>query len=94
MLRIEIETDGPRIVFRLIGRLQYDYLETLRHRLQQQGDLPIALDLEEIDLVDAQSVRFLCDCQDQNVELRKCVPYITEWIRRERLEGPRQAFDR
>jgi hypothetical protein len=90
MLRIEteteIETDGPRIILRLIGRVRSDCIETLRERVQNQAPLMV-LDLAAVDLVDLQSVRFLRDCQDQKIELRNCAPYILEWIRRERVEG-------
>ena len=86
MLRIEIEMDGPRIVLRLIGRGRSDCIEELRQRVQNQASLMV-LDLAEVDLIDLQSVHFLRDCQDQNIELRNCAPYILEWIRRERIEG-------
>jgi hypothetical protein len=46
----------------------------------------MVLDLAAVDLVDLDSVRFLRDCQDQNIEIRNCAPYILEWIRRERVE--------
>lgn len=86
MLRIETEMDGPRVILRLIGWVRYDCLEELRQRVQNQVSL-LVLDLAEVNLVDLQSVRFLCDCQDQKIELRNCAPYILEWIRRERIEG-------
>jgi hypothetical protein len=88
MLRIETEMDGPRIILRLIGRVSSDCIEELRQRVQNHASRTV-LDLEEVDLVDLQSVRFLCYCQDQQIELRNCAPYILEWIRRERVEGPR-----
>ena len=86
MLRIETEMDGPRVTLRLIGRVRSDCIEALRQRVQNQGPL-IVLDLADVDLVDLQSVRFLLDCQDQNIEFRNCAPYILEWIRRERVAG-------
>jgi hypothetical protein len=85
MLRVETEMDGPRMIVRLIGRVRFDSLEELRHRVQNQSSL-IILDLAEVNLVDLQSVRFLRDCEDQKVELRNCASYILEWIRRERVE--------
>jgi ABC-type transporter Mla MlaB component len=93
MLRIETESDGPRIILRLIGRVRFDCLEELRQRVQNQ-DSVMVLDLAEVDLIDLQSVRFLCDCQDQKIELRNCAPYILEWIRRERAEGLKRPLDR
>jgi anti-anti-sigma regulatory factor len=86
MLRIETETDGPRMILRLIGRISAICIEELRERVENRACAMI-LDLAEVQLVDLQSVRFLRDCQDQNIELRDCPPYILEWIRRERVEG-------
>lgn len=93
MLRIETESDGPRIILRLIGRVRFDCIEELRQRVHNQASVMV-LDLAEVDLIDLQSVRFLCDCQDQKIELRNCAPYILEWIRRERAEGLKRPLDR
>jgi ABC-type transporter Mla MlaB component len=86
MLRIETQVAGPQTILRLIGRLRSDCIEDLRKQVQNQASLTV-LDLAQVDLIDVQSVRFLCDCQDQKIELRNCAPYILEWIRRERIEG-------
>jgi anti-anti-sigma regulatory factor len=86
MLRIETELDGSRIILRLIGRVRCDCIGELRQRIQNQASR-VVLDLSEVDLVDLQSVHFLRDCEDQNIQLRNCAPYILEWIRRERVEG-------
>jgi hypothetical protein len=85
MLRIETTTDGLRITLRLIGRVRCDCIEDLSQRIQNQASF-IVLDLADVELVDLLSVRFLRDCQDRQIELRNCAPYILEWIRRERLE--------
>ena len=84
MLRIEKESEGPRTMLRLIGRLRSDSIEELRRQIQE-GSAAV-LDLAEVDLVDLQSIHFLRDCQDRKIELRNCAPYILEWIRRERTE--------
>ena len=71
-------------MLRLIGRVRSDNIEELRRQIQD-GSAAV-LDLAEVDLVDLQSIHFLRDCQDRNIELRNCAPYILEWIRRERIE--------
>ena len=86
MLRIETETDGPRVILRLIGRISASRVEELRERVENRACVTI-LDLAEVQLVDLTSVRFLRDCQDQKIELRNCPQYVLEWIRRERVEG-------
>jgi ABC-type transporter Mla MlaB component len=93
MLRIETETDGPRMILRLIGRISADCIEELRECVENRACAMI-LDLAEVHLVDLQSVRFLCDCQDQKIELRNCPSYILEWIRRERVEGQNRSLGR
>ncbi|HEY6343398.1 MAG TPA: hypothetical protein VIY49_18030 [Bryobacteraceae bacterium] len=71
MLRIETETDGSRIILRLIGRIGANCIEELRERVENRASILI-LDLAEVHLVDLPSVRFLRDCQDQKIELRNC----------------------
>jgi len=83
MLRIEKQSEGPRTILRLIGRVRSDSIEELRRQIQD-GSAAV-LDLAEVDLVDLQSVHFLRDCLDRQIELRNCAPYILEWIRRERI---------
>jgi hypothetical protein len=42
------------------------------------------LDLEEVDLVDVEAVRFLNACEAQGVSVLHSSPYIREWMLRER----------
>lgn len=90
MFRIETEMDGSRLILRLIGRVGSDCIEELRQQIENHAFLMV-LDLEQVDLVDLESIQFLCDCQDQKIELRNCAPYILEWIRRERIEGLKRS---
>ena len=50
----------------------------------RESELKIALDLEELDLIDVEAVRFLGMCETQGVTLLNCSPYIREWIGKER----------
>ena len=70
------------MILRLIGRISAGCVEELRERVENR-ECTVILDLAEVHLVDLQSVRFLCDCQDQNIELRNCPPYIRAWIARD-----------
>ena len=65
-------------------------IEELRERVQNRACVMFLI-WPKFDLVDLASVRFLRDCQDQNIELRNCPPYILEWIRRERLKDNEDA---
>jgi hypothetical protein len=44
---------------------------------------PVALDLEEVALVDVAAVRFLSACEADGTELLSCAQSIPEWMRRE-----------
>jgi ABC-type transporter Mla MlaB component len=59
-----------------------DLLE-LRRQMQSR-DSQIALDLEDVTLVDATAVGFLADCESEGVTLQRGSPYILAWIDRER----------
>ena len=79
MLKIEKVRDGGIIVIRLIGDLDSQHIDELRGQLQSW----IALDLDQVTLVDVEIVRFLGAIELAGVELRNCSPYIREWIERE-----------
>jgi hypothetical protein len=44
----------------------------------------IALDLEDVTLVDVDAVRFLGTCEAGGIELLHCSSYIRDWILSER----------
>jgi hypothetical protein len=64
------------------GDLRSDQLDQVKAEIERCG--AIALDLEEIDLVDVESVRFLCAREAEGISVLHCSPYIREWILRER----------
>ena len=55
----------------------------LEKQIRESGS-KIAIDLEEVDLVDVQIVRFLGMCEAQGITLLNCSPYIRDWIGKER----------
>jgi hypothetical protein len=81
-LKIERYADGQHTTLRLIGYLQAEYLEELRAQIERNGPR-IALDLDEVTLVDVEVVRFLGLCEAEGIALLHCSPYIREWIARE-----------
>ncbi len=80
--KIERYTDGHHTTLRLIGYLQAEYLEELQAQIERNGPR-IALDLDEVTLVDVEVVRFLSVCEAEGIALLHCSPYIREWIARE-----------
>jgi len=86
MFKMEAKWDGKKLVLRLSGRMQTPQVEQLESWINN-AVRSIALDLEEVRLVDLDVVRFLSTCEAQGIELQHCAAYIREWIRR---EGARQ----
>jgi len=80
-LKIErIMTDAvPGI--RLMGRLTVGELESLTSQIRLCGAKWV--DLEEVALLDLESVEFLIACEAGGaIELRQCSAYIREWMTR------------
>jgi hypothetical protein len=82
-LKIEKHSDGYRTTIRLIGRMRAEHLPELEKQIKESGS-KIALDLEELNLVDVEAVRFLGKCEVEGVTLLSCSPYIRDWIGKER----------
>lgn len=76
------EKAGTRV--RLSGELRSAHLEDLRTECARMT-APLVLDLEEVDLVDLDAVRWLNGCQTRGVRVENRTPYIREWMDQERL---------
>ena len=72
---------GTRI--RLCGAFRSEHLDQVKAEIERGGPR-IALDLEEVDLVDVEGVRFLNACEAEGISVLRCSPYIREWMLRER----------
>ena len=77
---------GTRIC--LSGELRSQHLDDLRAQIEQCGQ-GVILDLDEVELVDIDAVRFLSACEASGVDVVNCLPYIREWMFQER----RRAID-
>jgi anti-anti-sigma regulatory factor len=82
-LKIERISGKRRTLIRLSGELRSEHLDQVKAEIERGGPR-VALDLEEVDLVDAEGVRFLNACQADGVRILHCSPYIREWMFRER----------
>ena len=67
----------------LSGQLRAEHIDQLKSEVERGGP-GVALDLEEIDLVDVEGVRFLNACESAGVSILNCSPYIREWMLQER----------
>ena len=83
MLRIERRSKGRSSTnLKLSGRMQADGLSELLAEIEKCNPLP-SLDLEEVTLLDRDSVRFLIRCESEGIQLVNCPLYVREWITRE-----------
>jgi len=78
-LRIEQVKGG----IRLSGEFRVEHLDQVKAEIER-CESPIVLDLEELDLVDLEGVRFLNGCESAGVSILHCSPYIREWMLQER----------
>jgi hypothetical protein len=81
--KIEKFRDANSTTIRLIGRMRAEHLSELEKQITE-SESKIVLDMEELNLVDVEAVRFLGMCETQGVTLLNCPPYIRDWIGKER----------
>jgi anti-anti-sigma regulatory factor len=82
-LKIETIRGNEGTSIKLIGRLRGESLPELKAQIQARARV-IALEMEEVTLVDLSVVRFLSACESEGIKLRGCPPYIREWIAQEK----------
>ena len=80
-MTLKIERIRSRIL--LSGEFRSEQLDQVQAEIEL-CESPAVLDLEELDLVDVEGVRFLNACESAGVSILHCSPYITEWMLRER----------
>jgi hypothetical protein len=68
----------------LSGRVGAEHVPELRRCIEEERQRNIVLDLGEVNLVDAEIVRFLVECGTQGVRLAHCPGYVREWMVREK----------
>ena len=82
-LKIERISGKRRTRIRLSGAFRSEHCDQVKAEIERDGPR-IALDLEEVDLVDVEGVRFLNACEAEGISVLHCSPYIREWMLRER----------
>ncbi len=82
-LKIETASDGQTATLRLIGHIESEYLDEIRAEVGRHRPR-LVFDLDEVTLVDREIVRFLIACEAEGIELLHGLPYIREWMDRER----------
>ena len=74
ILKIERIRDSRKVRLRLSGEFRSHHLDQVKAEISR-GE-PIALDLEEVDLVDIDAIRFLNAREDEGISVLHCSPYI------------------
>ena len=67
----------------LSGQLRSEHIDQVKSEVERGGP-GVTLDLEELDLVDVEGVRYLNACESAGVSILNCSPYIREWMLQER----------
>ena len=76
----DIREDGTTI--RLMGHMQAEHIAHVRSEIAESR-VPTVLDLDEVTLADVEAVRFLVAAEREGMVLRRCAPFIREWMSRE-----------
>jgi len=89
-LRIE-RVPGRRI--RLSGQFRSEHLDQVKAEIDRCGASAV-VDLEELDLVDVEGIRFLNECEAKGISVLQCSHYIREWMSLERSRPQARARKR
>ena len=82
-LKIEPIFGEGKTRIRLSGQLRSEHLGQLKTEITRHRSR-VALDLEEVERVDLDGVRFLNECESAGISILHCPPYIREWMVQER----------
>jgi hypothetical protein len=90
-MTLRIERARARI--RLSGEFRSEHLDQVKAEIEL-CESPQVLDLEELDLIDVESVRFLNACEAKGISVLHCSPYIRKWMLREQSHSQKRAQSR
>jgi len=82
-LRIEKISERRKTRIRLCGEFRAAHIDQVKAELRKGGPR-VALDLDEVDLIDVECIRFLNACEAEGISALHCSPYIKTWMSRER----------
>jgi anti-anti-sigma regulatory factor len=82
--RISRATQPQGTVFTLSGVLDAENATQLEELLALESTAPVALDLNDITLVDGAAVRFLARVEATGTAIVNCPEYVRTWIKAER----------
>jgi len=84
MLKIQRSSNAD-VVFTLIGRIEVEDIAELQRVISlEEAGRRIVLDLQEVTLIDRDSVKFLASCEADRIKIVNCPAYIRGWIDRDK----------
>lgn len=89
-MTLKIERIEARI--RLCGELRSPQLCEVKAEIKR-GKSQVVLDLEELSLIDLDSIRFLNTCEARGIEVCHSPAYIRDWMARDRAQ-PRTGLQK
>jgi hypothetical protein len=87
-MTLKVERFQTRV--RLSGELRSEHLDQVQAEIDCCGTSTV-LDVEEVDLVDVEGVRFLNRCEANGVLVLRCWAYIREWMSREKTRTEKRV---
>jgi hypothetical protein len=78
--------DSGQVALRISGQITGDDVDVLRAAIDQER-AAVAIDLEEVGVIDRAAVSLLTLGEERGLALRNCPPYIREWVDRERAQS-------
>jgi hypothetical protein len=82
-MTLRIERGQARV--RLSGEFRSEHVAQVKTEIEGCGPSAV-LDLEELDLIDVEGIRFLIACEANGIGVLNASPYIREWVSRERSQ--------
>lgn len=80
-LRIRQFGDKELPILAISGDLEGNHIHELQQLLEMAATAKnIAIDLEEVRLVDREVLGFLAECKSKGITLKNCPAYIREWL--------------
>jgi len=83
MLKIEDVSGDSGTTLMLIGKISSPDVQVLKARIAEAAS-PVALDLQQVRLLDLDAARYLAAAERRGIELRHLPPYVREWVLLER----------
>ena len=83
VLRIEPAPNESPTLLKLVGRIASPDVQQLKALISEMPN-PVALDLQEVERVDLDAVRFLAAVERGGLELRNLPPHVRAWVLLER----------